>query len=160
MARRLRAVLAALSLAAFAAATSAQNAPAPQNAAPATTLPDASASPSVQAAPYTPNASASPNASFPSTSEMLENIGKIIKDGHLSIEADLIQGSMPVMPKYTLNVDGSPKASVAVEAVDGKVTHMKFGVGNGQLAVRGSGLRPKVAIESMEFQDPKGITDL
>jgi hypothetical protein len=91
---------------------------------------------------------------------MLENIGKLVKDGKIAMEADLQQGSMPVMPKYTLEVQGAPKASVGVDAVDGKVTHMKFAVENGQLAVRGSGLRPKVAIESLEFQDPKGITDL
>ena len=91
---------------------------------------------------------------------MLENIGKLVKDGHLAIEADLQQGSMPVIPKYTLEVQGSPKTTVAVEAADGKVTHMKFGVENGQLVVRGKGLRPKVAIESLEFQDPKGITNL
>jgi hypothetical protein len=121
-----------------------------------TLLQDASASPMVAQA----NASASPTSALPSTSQMLENIGKLVKDGHLSVEADLIQGSMPVIPKYTLDVQGSPTASIAVEAKDGKVTHMKFGVENGQLVVRGSGLRPKVAIESLEFQDPKGIDDL
>jgi hypothetical protein len=127
---------------------------------PAPYAPSASASPSVAPAPYTPNASASPTSALPSTSQMLENIGKLVKDGHLAIEADLQQGSMPVIPKYTLEVQGAPKTSVLVEAADGKVTHMKFGVENGQLVVRGSGLRPKVAIESLEFQDPKGITDL
>ncbi len=91
---------------------------------------------------------------------MLENIGKLVKDGHLAIEADLQQGNMPIIPKYTLEVQGSPMTSVAVEAADGKVTHMKFGVENGKLVVRGQGLRPKVAIESLEFQDPKGITNL
>jgi|RhiMetdeSRZDD1v2_1073273.scaffolds.fasta_scaffold01314_1 hypothetical protein len=129
-------------------------------ATPAPYTPDASASPAVAPASYTPNASASPMSAFPSSSEMLENIGKLVKDGRLAIEADLLQASMPVIPKYTLEVQGSPKTSVAVEAADGKVTHMKFGVENGQLVVRGSGLRPKVAIESLEFQDPKGITDL
>jgi hypothetical protein len=127
---------------------------------PAPYAPNASASPSVAPAPYAPNASASPMSALPTTSEMLENIGKLVKDGHLSVEADLQQGSMPVIPKYTLEVQGAPKTLVAVEAADGKVTHMKFGVENGQLVVRGSGLRPKVAIESLEFQDPKGITDL
>jgi hypothetical protein len=121
-----------------------------------TLLQDASASPLVAQ----PNASSSPMAAFPSTTQMLENIGKLVKDGHLGIEADLQQGSMPVMPKYTLEVQGSPKTTIVVEAKDGKVTHMKFTVENGQLAVRGSGLRPKVAIESLEFQDPKGIDDL
>ncbi len=134
----------------------AQAPPAP----PAPYAPNASASPSVAPAPYVPNASASPTSALPETSQMLENIGKLVKDGHLAIEADLQQGSMPVIPKYTLEVQGSPKTSVAVEAADGKVTHMKFGVENGQLVVRGSGLRPKVAIESFEFQDPKGITNL
>src|SRR5262245_22865880 len=127
---------------------------------PAPYLPDASASPSVAPAPYAPNASASPMAAFPTTAQMLENIGKLVKDGHLSVEADLMQGSMPIMPKYTLDVEGAPKSSMAVEANDGKVTHAKFDVQNGKLVVRGSGLRPKVSIEGFEFQDPKGITNL
>lgn len=127
---------------------------------PAPYAPNASASPLLAPAPYTPNASASPTSALPDTSQMLENIGKLVKDGHLAIEADLQQGSMPVIPKYTLEVQGAPKTSVAIQAADGKVTHMKFGVENGQLVVRGQGLRPKVAIESFEFQDPKGITDL
>lgn len=148
---RVRFGLAAAFLAAWAVTASAQTPPPP-----ATVLPNASASPALAL----PNASASPAPALPSTSQMLENIGKLVKDGHLAVEADLIQGSMPVMPKYTLNVEGSPKASVLIEANDGKVTHMRFGVENGRLAVRGSGLRPRVAIESMEFQDPKGITDL
>jgi hypothetical protein len=143
----------ALGLLLTAARLEAQTPPAPYT-------PSASASPSVAPAPYTPNASASPTSALPSTSQMLENIGTLVKDGHLAIEAELQQGSIPVIPKYTLEVQGSPKTSVAVEAADGKVTHMKFGVENGQLVVRGSGLRPKVAIESLEFQDPKGITDL
>ncbi|HEX4441818.1 MAG TPA: hypothetical protein VH854_17215, partial [Thermoanaerobaculia bacterium] len=127
---------------------------------PAPYTPNASGSPSVAPAGYVPNASASPAPALPSTSEMLERIGALVKDGRLGVEADLQQGSMPVMPKYTLEVKGAPMASIAVEAADGKVTHMKFGVANGQLAVRGSGLRPKVAIEGLEFQDPKGITEL
>ena len=126
------------------------------SAAPLLTAPNASASPLIAQ----PDASAAPMAAFPDTAEMLARIGALVKDGRIGIEADLLPGSMPVMPKYTLDVQGTPKTSVAVEAVDGKVTHMKFTVENGQLAVRGSGLRPKVAIESMEFQDPKGITDL
>jgi hypothetical protein len=126
------------------------------SASPLVAAPNGSASPLIAQ----PNASSSPMAPLPSTSQMLENIGKLVKDGHMAIEADLRQGSMPVIPKYTLEVQGAPKTSVAVEAVDGKVTHMKFAVENGQLAVRGSGLRPKVAIESLEFQDPNGITVL
>src|SRR5262245_54570444 len=84
---------------------------------PALSAPAASGSPAIAA----PNASASPMAAFPSTSEVLENIGKLVKDGHLFVEADLQQGSMPLMPKYTFDVEGDPKTSVAVEATDGKV---------------------------------------
>jgi len=128
---------------------------------PAPYAPNASASPSIAAAAGAlPNASASPMQAAPSTSEMLDRIGALVKDGKLGVEADLQAGKMPVMPKYTLEVQGAPTATVAVEAVDGKVTHMTFGIANGQLAVRGSGLRPKVAIEGLEFQDPKGITEL
>jgi hypothetical protein len=47
-----------------------------------------------------------------------------------------------------------------VDAVDGRVTRMHFGVDNGKLVVRGQGLRPKVAIESLDFEDPKGITKM
>jgi hypothetical protein len=126
---------------------------------PAPYAPNASASPSIVAAGAVPDASASP-APLPSTSEMLERIGGLVKDGKLGVEADLQQGRMPVMPKYTLDVEGAPQASVAVEAADGRVTHMKFDVANGRLIVRGSGLRPKVAIEGLEFQDPRGITGL
>ena len=133
---------------------------------PAVSVPAASASPAVAPTPYVPNASASPTSAMPSTSEMLENIGKLVKDGKLFVEADLIKGSMPLMPKYTFDVEGdpktsaAPKTSMAVEATDGKVTHAKFDVEGGKLVVRGSGLRPKVAIEGFEFQDPQGITNL
>src|SRR5262245_33646240 len=120
-------------LSAAAATMLGQAPPAPEPTpppAPATALPNASASPAAVPATTIPNASASPMSALPSTSQMLENIGKLVKDGHLSVEADLIQGRMPVIPKYTLDVEGSPKTSVLVEAADGKVTHMKFGVEN------------------------------
>src|SRR5262245_41332596 len=91
---------------------------------PALSAPDASGSPAIVA----PAASGSPMTAFPSTSEVLENIGKLVKDGHLFVEADLIKGSMPLMPKYTFDVEGDPMTSVAIEATDGKVTHAKFDV--------------------------------
>ena len=100
-------------------------------------------------------------AAPPSIGATLDNLGALVKDGHIDVEADLIAGSVPAIPKYTLVVEGSPRTSVTAEAVDGVITKMHFGVANGRLIVRGKGLlRPKVSIESLDFESPKGITDL
>ena len=92
------------------------------------------------------------------TSEVLDRLGALVKDGHLDVEADLIQGSVPAIPKYTLEVQGSPKTSIEVLAAGGKVTRLHFAVENGKLVVPRQGLRPKVSIEMLDFEDPKGIT--
>jgi hypothetical protein len=130
-------------LAVTAAAVCGQSPPAP-----GTALPDASASPALAA----PNASASP------TIAPVDLLGGLVKDGHLKVEADLHAGSVPAIPKYTLVVEGSPKTTVEADAADGSVTKMKFVVENGKLVVRGSGLRPRVSIEELDFQAPQGVT--
>jgi hypothetical protein len=157
---RLQVTAAVLSALATAVLAAAQNA-APQP--PATTLPNASASPSV--APATaivlPNASASPVAAPPAldTKQALENIGNLVKDGKIGIEADLLAGKMPVIPKYLLEVEGSPTTTIDVNATNGKVDNFKFGVKNGRLIVRGQGLRPRLWIEGLSYQDPTGLTE-
>jgi hypothetical protein len=57
-------------------------------------------------------------------------------------------------------VKGAPKTTMEAQATDGEVRHMRFAVENGQLIVRGSGLRPRLAIEGVEFQQPAGLTSL
>ena len=94
------------------------------------------------------------------TGATLDRLGALVKDGHLDVEADLLAGSVPAIPKYTLEVEGAPRTSITADAVNGVVTKMHFGVDNGRLIVRGKGLRPKISIESLEFESPKGITDL
>jgi hypothetical protein len=89
---------------------------------------------------------------------LLDNLGPVIKDGHFAIEADLLAGKMPVQPAYDLEVEGSPLAKISAEAVGGVVTKMHFDVSGGRLVVRGHGLRPKVEIESLDFESPKGVT--
>ena len=106
-----------------------------------------------------PNASASPSPGL-DTAQALDNIGKLVKDGRIGIEADLQQGKMPVIPKYLLEVEGSPTTSVDVDASDGKVNKFKFAVKNGRLIVRGQGLRPRLWIEGLAFEDPKGLTEM
>ncbi len=126
--------------------------------APAPYAPNASASPAVAPAPYVANASASP---APNTAEVLDRLARLVKDGRLKVETDLIEGSVPAIPKYALEVRGAPKTTVEIDAVDGRVTHMLFSVGDGgKLVVRGSGLRPRVSIEKLEFQEPEGFTEM
>lgn len=140
-----------LGCAAGATAQDAVPTPAPSTAAP---------TPAPQAAPAMP--AASPPAGTPAvdTAQALDNIGKLVKDGRIGIEADLLQGKMPVIPKYMLEVQGAPTTSVDVDARDGKVDKFKFGVKNGRLIVRGQGLRPRLWIEGLEYQDPKGLTEM
>jgi hypothetical protein len=96
----------------------------------------------------------------PGTRERLDKLGALVKDGRLDVEADLRQGSVPAIPKYALEVQGNPRTSISADAVHGEITKMHFTVENGKLVVRGKGLRPKVSIESLDFESPKGITNL
>jgi hypothetical protein len=129
--------------------------------APALASPAASGSPAISA----PAASGSPQvAAIPepakNVSEALDRLGALVKDGRLRVQADLMAGSVPAIPKYTLEIQGNPTTTIDLDAVDGRVTRLHFGVDNGKLVVRGKGLRPKVAIESLDFEDPKGITKM
>jgi hypothetical protein len=90
----------------------------------------------------------------------IDRLGALVKDGHLNVEADLLQGSVPAIPKYALEVQGTPKTTIDADAANGSVTKMRFVVENGKLVVRGKGLRPKVAIESLDFEAPKGVTTM
>jgi hypothetical protein len=91
---------------------------------------------------------------------IVDGLAALVKDGHLAIEADLEAGRMPVQPKYDLEVDGTPLARVSAEALSGSVTKMHFDVSGGRLIVRGRGLRPRVEIQALDFEAPKGITNL
>jgi len=133
-------------LVAVSCASLAQTPATPAPAAPSTSAPAPSPTPS--------------SGAYSSAGGSLEALGALVKDGKLDVEADLVPGSVPAIPKYALEVQGSPKTSIQADAANGRVTHMTFVVSNGRLVVRGQGLRPKVAIESLEFQDPKGITEM
>jgi len=130
---------------------------------PALSAPAASGSPaiSVQTASASPRIASTPEPLEPADpSKVLDNIGRLVKDGKLKVQTDLLAGSVPAIPKYTLEVQGNPTASISADAVDGEVTKMHFGVANGKLVVRGQGLRPKVAIEELDFEQPKGVTTM
>ncbi len=105
-----------------------------------------------------PDSAAAPAAT--PTPSPIDVLGALVKDGHLTVEADLLTGSIPAIPKYSLVVEGSPTTTIEAEAAEGVVTKMRFSVERGRLVVRGQGLRPKVAIEGLEFTSPKGVTAL
>ena len=119
-----------------------------------TALPAASASPAAGLTAL-PAASASPGTG---AGTPLDQLGALVKDGKLVVEADLRPGSVPANPKYALEVQGNARTSISADAANGQVTRMHFGVENGKLIVRGKGLRPKVSIESLDFEAPHGIT--
>src|SRR5207237_9957113 len=87
-------------------------------------------------------------------------LGAGVRDGQLSLEVDLRQGRVPAIPKYALEVQGSPRSSIDADAKEGAVSRLRFAVQGGRLIVRGSGLRPKVAIEGLDFEAGKGMTHL
>jgi hypothetical protein len=111
--------------------------------------PNAAPAPAVEAVP----------ALVPTPSP-IDSIGALVKDGHLKVEADLHAGSVPAIPNYALEVEGAPKTTIEADATAGTVTKMHFVVENGLLVVRGKGLRPKVAIEALDFQAPQGLTTM
>ncbi len=89
---------------------------------------------------------------------LLDQIGEAIDSGRLQIEIDLSQGRVPAAPGWELETKGSPKASMTIDAAGGHVRHLDVGVDGGTLLVRGRGLRPRVFVESIAFEDGKGIT--
>ncbi|HEV2064783.1 MAG TPA: hypothetical protein VGS00_09585 [Thermoanaerobaculia bacterium] len=90
----------------------------------------------------------------------LDELGAIVKDGRLSIEADLQAGRMQATPAWAIEVQGAPTAKVVAEARAGKIEKLHFGVEGGRLIARGEGLRPKVSVESLDFESPAGIQNL
>jgi hypothetical protein len=90
----------------------------------------------------------------------IDRLGAVVKDGTLAVEVDMRAGRVPAIPKYALEVQGSPRSTIEADAKEGSVSRLHFAVENGRLIVRGSGLRPKVAIEALDFEDGRGVTNL
>ena len=70
---------------------------------PALSAPAASASPaiSLQAPSASPRIAPTPEPLEPADpSKVLDNIGRLVKNGKLKVQADLLAGSIPAIPKY------------------------------------------------------------
>jgi hypothetical protein len=93
------------------------------------------------------------------TRAMLDEIGGCVESGKVNVEIDLLEGSVPAVQKWVVVTKGSPLAKISAEAAGGRIEKLSFDVSNGTLLVAGKGLRPKVYVESLAFEDGKGITE-
>ena len=91
--------------------------------------------------------------------ELLDQLAGLVKRGKLNVEVDLQAGHVPAGPAWTLQVIGSPKAKLVAEADEGRVDCVDIDVTGGELLVNGRGLRPRLSIEGMRFEQGKGITE-
>ncbi|HET9793428.1 MAG TPA: hypothetical protein VFS34_03115 [Thermoanaerobaculia bacterium] len=114
--------------------------------------------PAFAQAPEPPPLPAAPATPTPDLRALLDQIAACVESGKLNVEIDLQAGRVPSSPGWTVEVIGMPKATLAAEAADGRVRSLDFTVTGGQLLVDGKCLRPDVFLESIHFEEGKGIT--
>ncbi len=95
----------------------------------------------------------------PDPRALLDQIAGCVDRGKLNLEIDLAAGRVPAAPGWTVEAIGAPKATLAADAAEGQVRRLDFAVTEGQLLMVGKGLRPRVFIESIHFEEGKGITE-
>jgi hypothetical protein len=132
-------------------------------AAPAPTPPP-SESPAAQNPEPTPSSAleAPPAPVHPAPSDtraMLDEIGGCVESGKLNVDVDLIEGQVPAAPKWVVQTKGAPHMKMATIAAQGRIERLNVSISDGTLLVAGKGLRPKVYLESVAFEDGKGVTD-
>jgi hypothetical protein len=102
-----------------------------------------------------------PSAQGPPAAEsepLLDQIAGCLDSGTLNLEVDLLPGRVPATSVWTVEVIGTPKATIVASAAGGRVSSLDVSVAGGRLLVSGRGLRPKLFVESLRFEDGKGIT--
>jgi hypothetical protein len=90
---------------------------------------------------------------------VLDQIAGCADSGTLSLEIDLRAGRVPVADAWKVEVVGTPTAALVATAVGGHVSRLDLTVSGGTLLLEGNHLRPKILIESLRFEEGKGITD-
>jgi hypothetical protein len=90
---------------------------------------------------------------------LLDQIAGCVDSGKLNVEIDLQAGRVPAAPGWITEVIGTGKATLLADAVEGRVRRLDFAITEGKLLVDGKGLRPDVFIESIHFEEGKGITE-
>jgi hypothetical protein len=130
-----------------------------------TPIPDAAGAPTPASAverPPTPAPEETPAAEGASKfdpKDLIDQIGNCVESGKLNVEIELLEGRVPAAQKWMVETKGQPLTKLTAQAADGRVQRLNVDVSNGTLLVAGKGLRPKVYIESLAFEDGKGVTD-
>jgi hypothetical protein len=90
---------------------------------------------------------------------LLDQLAGLVNRGKLNVDVDLRRGSAAITPQWTVQAIGVPKATLTVEADEGRVRCLDIDVTGGELRISGKGLRPALAIEGIRFQEGAGIVD-
>jgi hypothetical protein len=90
---------------------------------------------------------------------LLDQLGGCVESGRLNVEMSLQAGQVAPAPGWMLRVAGAPKLRLAGEAAGGRVRRLDLAITEGELLLDGSGLRPHLFLESIHFEDGKGITE-
>ncbi len=93
-----------------------------------------------------------------SSRRVLDQMAGCADSGTLRLEIDLHAGRIQVADGWDVEVVGTPTAALVAKAVAGRVTRLDASVTGGMLLLDGRHLRPKILIESLHFEEGKGIT--
>lgn len=89
---------------------------------------------------------------------LLDQLAGLLDRGRLNVAVDLNAGSAAIGPGWTLQTTGTPTAALTAEADDGRVQCVDIEVTGGKLVIAGKGLRPKLEIDQIRFEQGSGIT--
>jgi hypothetical protein len=108
------------------------------------------------AAPAVPLSEYSPP---PDSTAFLDQIGGCVDSGRLNVEMSLQAGRVEAAPGWILKVTGAPKLTLAAEAAGGRVRRLDLAISEGAVLLDGKGLRPHLFLDSVHFEEGKGITE-
>jgi hypothetical protein len=112
------------------------------------------------AAPPAVVAVSAPEPSVESGSHLvLDQIAGCVDSGTLRLEIDLRAGRVPVADAWKVEVVGTPTAALVAMAVGGHVSRLDVAVNGGALLLEGNCLRPTMYVDSLHFEEGKGITE-
>jgi hypothetical protein len=82
--------------------------------------------------------------------DLVRQFGALVESGHLTMEAALHTGAMPLDGGRRLAVEGAPVLRMGIDAAGGRLTRLEGRLSGGALVVESPGLVPNVALESVD----------
>jgi hypothetical protein len=110
-------------------------------------------------APGAPAVPLSESSLPPDSRAFLDQIAGCVDSGRLNIEMSLQAGRVEAAPGWVLRVSGAPKLTLAAEAAGGRVRRLDLAITEGEFLLDGKGLRPHLFLDSIRFEESKGITE-